>query len=96
MRLLLGPRHVGHARPESGFLWTPAYWGWEGGHYRFYNGYWGPHVGFYGGINYGFGYGGVGFAGGYWNGTATSSTTRQSFASAAACTSPTSTTGRSS
>jgi hypothetical protein len=31
-------------------------------------GYWGPHVGFYGGINYGFGYGGVGFAGGEWRG----------------------------
>ena len=54
--------------PRAGFLWTPAYWGWEGGHYRFYDGYWGPHVGFYGGINYGFGYTGVGFAGGYWNG----------------------------
>jgi len=27
----------------------------------------GPTVGFYGGINYGFGYGGVGFSGGYWN-----------------------------
>ena len=52
--------------PTVGFLWTPAYWGWEGGHYRFYNGYWGPHVGFYGGINYGFGYGGIGFAGGEW------------------------------
>ncbi len=30
-------------------------------------GYWGPHVGFYGGVNYGFGYGGVGYEGGYWN-----------------------------
>jgi hypothetical protein len=28
----------------------------------------GPHVGFYGGINYGFGYGGVGFVGGEWAG----------------------------
>jgi hypothetical protein len=33
-------------------------------------GYWGPHVGFYGGINYGFGYPGVGFAGGEWRGGA--------------------------
>ena len=33
-----------------------------------HEGYWGPHVGFYGGINYGFGYGGVGFEGGYWQG----------------------------
>jgi hypothetical protein len=31
---------------------------------------WGPHVGFYGGINYGFGYGGVGFWGGRWEGGA--------------------------
>jgi hypothetical protein len=30
-------------------------------------GYWGPTVGFYGGINYGFGYFGFGYAGGYWN-----------------------------
>ena len=30
----------------------------------------GPHVGFYGGINYGFGYGGVGFVGGMWAGNA--------------------------
>jgi hypothetical protein len=34
----------------------------------FHAGYWGPHVGFYGGVNYGFGYGGVGFAGGRWVG----------------------------
>ena len=35
---------------------------------RSIDGYWGPHVGFYGGVNYGFGYGGVGFVGGRWNG----------------------------
>jgi hypothetical protein len=56
------------APPQPGFLWTPAYWGWEGGFYRFHGGYWGPHVGFYGGVNYGFGYGGVGFCGGEWRG----------------------------
>lgn len=54
--------------PAPGLLWTPAYWGWEGGHYRFHRGYWGPHVGFYGGINYGFGYPGTGFEGGEWRG----------------------------
>jgi len=53
--------------PRVGFLWTPGYWGWAGGVYIWHGGYWGPHVGFYGGINYGFGYGGVGFVGGYWN-----------------------------
>jgi WXXGXW repeat (2 copies) len=54
--------------PEPGFLWTPGYWGWGGGVYVWHAGYWGPHVGFYGGINYGFGYTGVGFSGGYWRG----------------------------
>lgn len=51
-----------------GMLWTPGYWGWGEGAYLWHAGYWGPHVGFYGGINYGFGYGGVGFGGGRWNG----------------------------
>ena len=54
--------------PQVGVLWTPGYWGWGGGAYIFHAGYWGPHVGFYGGVNYGFGYGGVGFEGGYWHG----------------------------
>jgi WXXGXW repeat (2 copies) len=53
--------------PEVGFLWTPAYWGWGGDGFVFYDGYWGPHVGFYGGINYGFGYFGTGFEGGRWD-----------------------------
>jgi hypothetical protein len=54
--------------PRIGFLWTPGYWGWGGGGYFWHAGYWGPHVGFYGGINYGFGYGGFGYEGGYWRG----------------------------
>jgi hypothetical protein len=54
--------------PSPGLLWTPAYWGWSGGQYIFHGGYWGPHVGYYGGVNYGFGYGGIGFAGGMWLG----------------------------
>ncbi len=54
--------------PEVGLFWTPGYWGWEDGFYAWYPGYWGPEVGFYGGINYGFGYTGVGFFGGYWRG----------------------------
>lgn len=49
-----------------GMLWTPGYWGWGEGVYLWHAGYWGPHIGFYGGINYGFGYGGVGFYGGEW------------------------------
>jgi YXWGXW repeat-containing protein len=58
------------AAPHPGFLWTPGYWGFVGGVYGWHGGYWGPHVGFYGGINYGFGYGGVGFGGGEWVGGA--------------------------
>ena len=56
--------------PRVGLLWTPGYWGWNNGVYVFRAGYWGPVVGFYGGVNYGFGYPGVGFAGGYWRGGA--------------------------
>jgi hypothetical protein len=52
--------------PQVGYLWTPGYWGWGGQRYLFHEGYWGSHIGFYGGVNYGFGYGGVGYEGGYW------------------------------
>lgn len=54
--------------PRVGFLWTPPWWGWSGGVYLFHAGYWGPHVGWYGGISYGFGYFGHGFEGGRWDG----------------------------
>ena len=54
--------------PEVGFLWTPGYWGWNDGAFLWNAGYWGPNIGFYGGVNYGFGYIGTGFAGGYWQG----------------------------
>jgi hypothetical protein len=57
------------APPRVGVLWTPGYWGFMGGNYLWHAGYWGPHVGFYGGINYGFGYAGVGFVGGIWAGS---------------------------
>jgi hypothetical protein len=53
--------------PRVGLLWTPGYWGWDDGVYLWHVGYWGPHVGFYGGVNYGFGYDGDGFVGGYWH-----------------------------
>jgi len=54
--------------PTPGFLWTPGYWGWNNGAYAWNEGYWGAQIGFYGGVNYGFGYGGVGYEGGYWQG----------------------------
>src|ERR1035437_1462912 len=42
--------------PDEGYLWRPRYSGRGGGGYYFNEGCWGPEVGFYGGINYGFGY----------------------------------------
>ncbi len=54
--------------PFVGALWTPGYWGWSNGAYLWNEGYWGTSVGFYGGINYGFGYFGHGYDGGRWNG----------------------------
>ena len=56
------------APPRVGLLWTPPWWGWNNGVYAFNQGYWGSHVGFYGGVNYGYGYNGNGYWGGRWNG----------------------------
>jgi YXWGXW repeat-containing protein len=56
------------APPAVGLLWTPPWWGWNNGVYVFNEGYWGPTVGFYGGINYGYGYFGSGYWGGHWEG----------------------------
>ena len=53
--------------PVVGLLWTPPYWGWTNGAYVFNGGYWGPRVGYYGGVNYGYGYGGRGYEGGRWD-----------------------------
>ena len=39
--------------PAVGLLWTPGYWAYNDGAYAFYDGYWAPEVGFYGGIDYG-------------------------------------------
>ena len=56
------------APPTVGLLWTPSWWGWNNGAYAFNQGYWGPTVGFYGGVNYGYGYTGDGYWGGRWSG----------------------------
>jgi hypothetical protein len=53
--------------PAVGLLWTPGYWAWANGVYVWHTGYWGPHIGYYGGIDYGFGYTGTGYFGGYWD-----------------------------
>lgn len=52
--------------PYEDALWTPGYWGYAPIGYFWNPGYWGLEVGFYGGINYGFGYFGTGFYGGCW------------------------------
>ena len=54
--------------PYAGALWTPGYWDYRNdGAYVFNSGYWGLHIGFYGGVDYGYGYCGEGYQGGYWN-----------------------------
>src|ERR1700748_551994 len=50
--------------PSYGLLWTPGWWGWGNGGYLWHAGYWGPHIGFYGGGNYGVGFFWCGFLGG--------------------------------
>src|SRR5579862_5453244 len=52
--------------PQPELLWTPGYWGLVGAIFVFHQGYWGHHIGFYGGIPYGHGYDGEGFEGGRW------------------------------
>ena len=53
--------------PGSGMLWTPGYWAFGGGGYLWHGGYWGTSVGYYGGLNYGYGYNGSGYWGGRWD-----------------------------
>jgi hypothetical protein len=53
--------------PYVDALWTPPWWEFYSGRYRWHRGYWGTHIGFYGGIDYGFGYTGRGYYGGYWD-----------------------------
>lgn len=56
--------------PAADLYWTPPYWAWNDGQYVFNAGYWGPTVGFYGGVDYGFGYTGSGYQGGFWRNNA--------------------------
>lgn len=53
--------------PQAGLLWTPGYWGWNGIAFVFNSGFWGTQVGWYGGVNYGYGYYGRGYDGGRWH-----------------------------
>ena len=52
--------------PQPGLLWTPAIGRSSAASTYFHRGYWAPHVGFYGGVNYGYGYNGLGYEGGRW------------------------------
>ncbi|HEY6824899.1 MAG TPA: hypothetical protein VI195_10695 [Steroidobacteraceae bacterium] len=52
--------------PDPDLVWTPGYWAFSDDAYVWNPGYWGPEVGFYGGVDYGFGYFGHGYEGGYW------------------------------
>jgi Domain of unknown function (DUF4124)/WXXGXW repeat (2 copies) len=54
--------------PRVGVLWTPAYWSRAGTVFVFHPGQWGSTIGFYGGVNYGYGYFGNGYTGGHWIG----------------------------
>ena len=64
-RVLLGARHLGLAAGTSVVV-DARVLGLERCVYVFHEGYWGPQIGFYGGVSYGFGYDGVGYEGGYW------------------------------
>lgn len=54
--------------PQYGLLWTPGFWAWNGSRYFWTPGYWSQNVGYYGGVNYGYGYYGRGYVGGRWHG----------------------------
>ena len=53
--------------PGEGELWTPGWWDFQAAGYLWHAGYWGRSVGYYGGINYGYGYSGTGYQGGRWD-----------------------------
>ncbi len=54
--------------PQPDLLWTPGFWIFANNHFVFHRGHWGRQVGFYGGVDYGHGYGGQGYQGGKWMG----------------------------
>ena len=52
--------------PDPGVLWTPGYWAMVDDEYVWSPGFWAATVGFYGGVDYGWGYSGRGYYGGRW------------------------------
>ena len=67
-RVISGCPAPGLNRLSRGWFGRPGYWGWSNALYVWNAGYWGRNVGFYGGVNYGYGYSGRGYEGGYWRG----------------------------
>ena len=65
-RLLLGAGHLGPAS-SAGPVVDARLLGRSRGFLPLHDGYWGRHVGFYGGVNYGHGYAGSGYEGGRWD-----------------------------
>jgi hypothetical protein len=66
LRLLLGPWSLDRAA-ASGTIVDAWLLGFGRRRVRLRPGYWGQRVGFYGGIDYGFGYSGAGYQGGRWD-----------------------------
>ena len=66
-RLLLGPWRLDPSAARR-IPMDPGILGLRRAARSLNEGYWGPTVGFYGGINYGYGYGGQGYYGGRWVG----------------------------
>ena len=91
--LLLGAGHLGRAA-AAGLSLDAGLLGLGRRRLLWHAGYWGPHVGFYGGVNYGFGYGGHGYRGRLLARRRRSTTTAASTIIPGTCTSPTSTTNR--
>ena len=63
--LLLGAGHLDTAA-QDWFIVDAGILGVGRRRLRLSVGYWGPHIGFYGAVDYGFGYDGIGYEGGYW------------------------------
>ena len=66
LKAISGFLEPGYWRPKRVISGRPGYWGYQNSAYVWNPGYWGPQVGYYGGIDYGYGYPGNGYQGGYW------------------------------
>jgi hypothetical protein len=76
LRVISGCRALGLNRPAGAGL-DARLLGWSNALYVWNSATAGRNVGFYGGVNYGYGYYGRGYEGGYWRGNDFSTTARQ-------------------